>query len=391
MTMSSPDDPARLLLRQMMIDAAQKRTASLQSSNDTEPATGSASQSTLEPQPESISTIDLFDPVEIRRKLGEKERGLEIEIGDGPLEPDARSSEEIAWERRLRALLDDSRNPKRRLVIANEAMIGRIEKVLSQSPNFSEVIGLVGRAAKLSFVTKSPLAIPPILLLGAPGIGKSFFAQSFAEAVGTDLERVAMDMLSDHGASTVQSLSWKAARPGRIALGLLESNTASPIFLLDEVDKANPTHPRENPLAFLHSVLEPENACRFADEYLTVAMRADHVIWILTANSTDALPDSILDRLTIFRIPEPDHDALRAIIRGIYAATNARFSRTFLSELDPAVIEMLLTYNPRTIGKLLRLAFGFAAEDARRQLLVEDLTKACAVAEWATKESVGFL
>jgi hypothetical protein len=88
-------------------------------------------------------------------------------------------------------------------------------------------------------------------------------------------------------------------------------------------------------------VLEPENACRFADEYLTVAMRADHAIWILTANSTDALPDSILDRLTIFRIPDPDHDALRAIIRGIYAATNARFNRAFLSELDPAVIEVL--------------------------------------------------
>ncbi len=111
-----------------------------------------------------------------------------------------------------------------------------------------------------------------------------------------------MDMLSDHGALTGLSLSWRAARPGRIALALVESKTASPIFLLDEVDKVNPTHPRENPLAFLHSVLESENASRFADEYLTIAMRADHAIWILTANNIVELPDSIVDRLTVFSI-----------------------------------------------------------------------------------------
>ncbi len=228
--MSSSDDPARLLLRQTLIDAAQEGAASQPLSNDTKLATDFASQPTPEPQPEPAPTIDLFDPAEMRRKLGDNERGLEIEIDDRPPDPDPRSSEEIAWERRLRDLLDDSRNPARRLVIADETMIGRIENVRSQSPHFSEVIGLVGRAAKLSFVTKSPLAIPPLLLLGSPGIGKSFFAQSLAEAIGTHLERVAMDMLSDHGTLTGLSLSWKAARPGRIALGLLESKTGEPDF-----------------------------------------------------------------------------------------------------------------------------------------------------------------
>ncbi len=119
-------------------------------------------------------------------------------------------------------------------------------------------------------------------------------------------------------------------------------------------------------------------------------MRADHAIWILTANSIDELPDSIVDRLTVFSIPEPDPDARKTIIRHIYAATNARFKRAFESELEQAIVDQLIAYNQRTIGKLLRLAFGFAAEDARRQLLVEDVTKACAVVEWATKEPVGF-
>ncbi|HEY0145271.1 MAG TPA: hypothetical protein VGB93_03775 [Methylovirgula sp.] len=135
---------------------------------------------------------------------------------------------------------------------------------------------------------------------------------------------------------------------------------------MDEVDKVNPTHPRENPLAFLHSVLEQENASRFADEYLTIAMRADHAIWILTANNIVELPDSIVDRLTVFSISQPDSASLRSIIRGIYAATNARLNHAFVPELERTIIETLFAYSPRAIGKLLRLAFGFAVSETGR-------------------------
>lgn len=94
-------------------------------------------------------------------------------------------------------------------------------------------------------------------------------------------------------------------------------------------------HPDEKPLAFLHSVLERENAQTFTDEYLTIPMRADHAIWILTANSTEGLAPSIVDRLTAFEIADPDANALKTVISSIYAETNQRFNQAFNPELGP--------------------------------------------------------
>jgi ATP-dependent Lon protease len=373
--MSSPDDAARAFVRAAIAHATKAQNAI--SAKDKGAGI-------------SRPCIDLFDPAEIRRKLGDEPDYFGIEIGDSPSQTS--SNEESEWQRRLKALLNDPQNPGRSLVIADEAMVTRIEAIRSQSPHFGEVIGLVSRAAQLSLVTQSPLAIPPLLLIGSPGIGKTFFARSLAEAIGTHLERVAMDVLSDHGVLTGLSLSWKAARPGRIALGLLESRTASPIFLLDEVDKTNPNHSRENPLAFLHSVLEPENARRFADEYLTITIRADHAIWILTANDAEILAESLLDRLTIFSVPEPSTEAIRAIVDQIYASTNAQFNGAFEAELDREIVDQLASYNPRSIGKLLKLAFGFAAGSNRASVKCHDIERARLLIQHSSlQRGIGFL
>ena len=63
----------------------------------------------------------------------------------------------------------------------------------------------------------------------------------------------------------------------------------------------------------------------------------------------------------------------------------------FVPDLEGAIVDMLLAYNPCTIGKLLRLAFGFAVVDTRRQLLIGDITKACGVVKWTPKKPLGFL
>ncbi len=382
----SSDDTARPRLRQASIELGDTSEAIREATTAGKNAPTSDNHVSAEAGP----SIYLFDPAEIRGKIGDDQPDPDLEIGDRP--PEFRSDDELRWVRQLRKLLDDPKTPARRLVVADASMVERIDALRLKSPHFSEVIGLVARAAKLSLVTQSPLIIPPILLLGRPGIGKSFFAQSLAEAIGTHLERIAMDMLSDHGALIGLSLSWRAARPGRIALGLLGSATASPIFFLDEVEKVNAVHAHENPLAFLHSVLEQENARRFADEYLTISMRADHAIWILTANTTKGLADSILDRLTVFSIPEPDREALRSIVKSIYAATNAQFNHTFEPELDPQIVETLAAYNPRMIGKLLRAALGFAIEDDRAHISDADIESARSLIDTHVKRSaMGFL
>jgi ATP-dependent Lon protease len=250
--------------------------------------------------PGAWQMIDLFDPAEVRHKLNggsnrnlnntPDRRGVEFALE----EPATLSQEETAWRQKLQSLVDGTHNPKRRLLVATPLMLAGLAALKGLFPHFGAVINLVIRTAKLSETTQSPLLIPPILFVGGPGIGKTYFARQLAGALGTHVEFVAMDTLTDRGAMTGLSLAWRGARPGRVASGLLESSSASPVFILDEVDKVSAIHHEERPLAFLHSVLEQENSSRFSDEYLTIALRADHAIWVLTANSIDGLPPSIL-------------------------------------------------------------------------------------------------
>ncbi len=203
----SSNDLARLRLRRASIEFAATEQALIEA-----PSAGqSASISDHHASAQAGPFINLFDLAEVRGKIGDDQSDADLETGDRAAE--ILSDEELRWTRRLRTLLDDPRNPARRLVFADASMVDRIDALRFHSPHFSEVVGLVSRAAKLSLVSQSPLVVPPILLVGSPGIGKSFFAQSLAEAIGTHLERIAMDMLSDHGALTGLSLSWKAARP----------------------------------------------------------------------------------------------------------------------------------------------------------------------------------
>ncbi|MEJ0049951.1 MAG: hypothetical protein WDN02_01820 [Methylovirgula sp.] len=72
-------------------------------------------------------------------------------------------------------------------------------------------------------------------------------------------------------------------------------------------------------------------------------MRADHAIWILTANSADGLPASspIAWRSSV---PEPDRDALKTIIQRIYKATNPRFNCAFKLDPKEPILDQLRAY-----------------------------------------------
>lgn len=331
-------------------------------------------------------SIEIYDPNEIKRRL-------ETDETDNDFEESIYSHEEQVWRRRLKSLIRHPQRARRRLLIADEAMILRIHALKEVSPHFASVIDLVESAARLSHAAQSPLLVPPLLLVGPPGLGKTFFAQQLALSIGSYFEAVAMDRLSDHGTLTGLSLSWKAARIGRIADALLKSETASPVLLLDEVEKVNPIHFFEQPLAFLHSVLEPANARHFTDEYLTIEMRADYAIWIMTANSIDKLAPSILDRLMIVHIDEPTREQLIVVVKGIYTGVNERYNCIFANVPSDAVIDRLLDINPRAVRKVLEVAFGFAYANGLNCLSIHAIDRARLLfaGDKSASRSIGFL
>jgi len=95
-----------------------------------------------------------------------------------------------------------------------------------------------------------------ILLLAPPGVGITFYMGSIARAIGTTFIPIAMNSTSDRWRLSGLSSVFKYAKIGKLAKGLLECPTSSPLFAFDELDKA-PSISGDNVIDVLLSVLEP--------------------------------------------------------------------------------------------------------------------------------------
>ena len=314
---------------------------------------------------------------------------------EAPRDPDHDpSAEERHRLAQLRRIERGRLGPRRRLLVGSPEMLARLEALAAEAPHFAPFVGLVARAVALSAASDTPLRLAPVLLVGAPGIGKTWVLKRLAAALGSTAEFLPVNMLDTWRLRGLNT-SWRGARIGRIAETLLASPTASPVIVLDEFEKAPALGSHDRPYDVFHSLLEEENAREFTDDFLELPLRADHVLWVAAANGTAGLPGSILDRMLVIKVPDPTRAQLAGIVDGLYATVRACHGEHFSPGLASEVRDRLARHNPRQLKRLVALAFGFAAAAGRPALSPDDVDRAVALTggshEGAFRHPVGFV
>lgn len=199
--------------------------------------------------------------------------------------------------------------------------------------------------------------ITPILLLGDPGIGKTYLATQLAMALGVPSNKISAAGAQAAFQFTGSHSSWSGARPGSLFTTLADGDSAAPLMIIDELDKMpNGQYPV---LPMLLDLLEHRTARRFKDEFYEVEFDASRLILVMTANELDTIPQPLLSRMEIFSIPRPaPAQRLRIICK---EAETLRLATNRSIELDDRECAQLADRDDLDLRRLARVVKeGFA-------------------------------
>ena len=249
-----------------------------------------------------------------------------------------------------------------------------MDELFEELPNFTAVLEDIRKQLALCIGSEDSVELPPMLLLGGPGIGKTHFARRISQLLGTGFGFVPMSSLTAGWVLSGASSQWKNAKPGKVFDTFLNGDYANPVIVVDELDKAS-ADGQYDPLGALYELLEVDTASRFVDEFVELPIDASGAVWLTTANDAARIPEPLLSRLNVYEIEAPDAEGSARIAATIYREIrNAHdWGRQFPEAPSPGALEKLASLPPREMRRALQSAFGNAKLAGRSEVGPDDV------------------
>lgn len=265
----------------------------------------------------------------------------------------------------------------RPLALAQRLLDG-LPELRQDFPHFAEVIDHLEDHCALQMAGDGSFYIPPMLLVGGPGVGKTFFFTKVAEMVRTAYTVLHMESMTASWIITGTNSQWSEARPGAVFNNVCGGETANPILLLDEIDKIGGDQ-RYNPETALLPLLEPHTALAFKDECAPIKLDTRRVCWVATANEIGQVSGPLKSRLDVFQVRSPNAFERQALCGGVYRAilANNSWGATLRPTLEPASLaaaaELQGPGATRDLRRVLTTACAKAVKAGRDHLIPSDM------------------
>lgn len=192
-------------------------------------------------------------------------------------------------------------------------------------------------------------------LIGPPGVGKTSIGKSVARALGRKFYRFSVGGMRDEAEIKGHRRTYIGSMPGKMVQALKFTEVMNPVIMIDEIDKIGASY-HGDPASALLEVLDPEQNKDFLDHYLDVRVDLSNILFILTANVLDTIPEPLRDRMEILRLS------------GYIMEEKVQIAKRYLIPRNSALMGLTEKEFSFTEDALKRIINGYAREAGVRSL-----------------------
>jgi hypothetical protein len=234
-----------------------------------------------------------------------------------------------------------------------------VDSIVARMPWCERAIEVIAEDMESSLMLGNEhMQFKPVLLIGEPGVGKSFFAYLLHELTEVPFYSLNVGGTRDSNLIGGVPRGWATASPCFPLMAIERSARANPMLLVDEIDKAAASQNGDTHSTLLQ-MLE-ETATGYVDPGTTFRCDISYVNWLLAGNSLKTIPAPLKSRLQIVHIRQPKKSEFSVLVNSLIASSTRKsgFHPEFVEPFSKSEFDTLFNayeqcgHDVRTVKRL---------------------------------------